>query len=406
MKKHIILILFFITFGKTLFAQNSLTAKQTRLEQQRIRLREEIKQINGLLFANKIKKKSTLSEVEDIQLRISVRKQLIRVNNEQANFLENIININQRDIDKYRSELTELKEEYALMIKNSYKSKSMQNRLMFIFSSENLLQAYKRVNYLKQYNAYRKKQGNKIKNQTLNLQELNKNLIFKKKQKKILVTENRNVKNRLISEQATQEKLLKALKTKSKSFEKEINQKQTQASLIDAQIEKLIREAIAISNKNAGNKPSNFFTLNSEAKILAKNFKLNKGKLPWPVNKGIVVQHYGTQTHPIVKTTKIKSSGISIATESNGKARVVFGGEVMSILSFKNSNPTVLIKHGNYITAYKNLSKVFVKKGQKVISKQVLGEIFPNKETGKTILQFSVFNGMASENPAFWLNNM
>jgi len=406
MKNYIILILIFITLGGNLFSQNSSTVKQSKLEQQRIRLREEIKQINSLLFENKRKKKSTLSEVEDIQLRISVRKQLIRVNNEQANFLDNLININQRDIDKYRSELKELKKEYALMVQNSYKSKSMQNRLMFIFSSENLLQAYKRVNYLKQYNAYRKKQGNKIKNQTLILQELNNNLILKKKQKQSLVAENRNVKNRLVSEQVTQEKLLKSLKKKSKSFEKEINQKHTQAALIDTQIEKLISEAIAVSNKKAGKKPSNFFTLTPEAKILAENFKLNKGQLPWPVVKGIVVQRYGTQTHPVVKTTKIKSSGISIATESNVKARVVFEGEVMSILAFKNSNPTVLIKHGNYITAYKNLSKVFVKKGQKVSSKQVLGEIFTNKETGKTILQFNVFNGMNSENPEFWLYNM
>ena len=406
MKNYIILILIFITLGGNLFSQNSSTVKQSKLEQQRIRLREEIKQINSLLFENKRKKKSTLSEVEDIQLRISVRKQLIRVNNEQANFLDNLININQRDIDKYRSELKELKKESALMVQNSYKSKSMQNRLMFIFSSENLLQAYKRVNYLKQYNAYRKKQGNKIKNQTLILQELNNNLILKKKQKQSLVAENRNVKNRLVSEQVTQEKLLKSLKKKSKSFEKEINQKHTQAALIDTQIEKLISEAIAVSNKKAGKKPSNFFTLTPEAKILAENFKLNKGQLPWPVVKGIVVQRYGTQTHPVVKTTKIKSSGISIATESNVKARVVFEGEVMSILAFKNSNPTVLIKHGNYITAYKNLSKVFVKKGQKVSSKQVLGEIFTNKETGKTILQFNVFNGMNSENPEFWLYNM
>ena len=134
--------------------------------------------------------------------------------------------------------------------------------------------------------------------------------------------------------------------------------------------------------------------------MLAENFKSNKGQLPWPVIKGVIVQRYGTQTHPVVKTTKIKSSGVSIATESRMKARVVFEGEVMTILSFKGSNPTVLIKHGNYITAYKNLSKVFVKKGQKVKSKEDL-KIW--KETGKTILQFSVFKGMKSEDPAFWL---
>jgi len=403
MKNTTALILIFCLIGGNLFAQKASRNKQIKLEEQRIKLREEIKQINSLLFENKNQKKSTLSEVEDIQLRISVRKQLIRVNNEQANFLDNLININQRDIDKYRIELKKLKEEYALMIQNSYKSKSMQNRLMFVFSSENLLQAYKRLDYLKQYNAFRKKQGIKIKNQTLNLQDLNKDLILKKRQRKELVSENRNVTNFLIGEQVTQENVLKSLNKNFKNFKKQITNKQTQASLIDAKIESLISEAIALSNKKAGKKASNLFSLTPESKILAENFKSNKGQLPWPVIKGVIVQRYGTQTHPVVKTTKIKSSGVSIATESRMKARVVFEGEVMSILAFKNSNPTVLIKHGNYITAYKNLSKVFVKKGQKVKSKQDLGQIFTNKETGKTILQFSVFKGMKSEDPAFWL---
>jgi len=403
MKNTAALILIFCLIGGNLFAQKASRNKQIKLEEQRIKLREEIKQINSLLFENKNQKKSTLSEVEDIQLRISVRKQLIRVNNEQANFLDNLININQRDIDKYRIELKKLKEEYAFMIQNSYKSKSMQNRLMFVFSSENLLQAYKRLDYLKQYNAFRKKQGIKIKNQTLNLQDLNKDLILKKRQRKELVSENRNVTNFLIGEQVTQENVLKSLNKNFKNFKKQITNKQTQASLIDAKIESLISEAIALSNKKAGKKASNLFSLTPESKILAENFKSNKGQLPWPVIKGVIVQRYGTQTHPVVKTTKIKSSGVSIATESRMKARVVFEGEVMSILAFKNSNPTVLIKHGNYITAYKNLSKVFVKKGQKVKSKQDLGQIFTNKETGKTILQFSVFKGMKSEDPAFWL---
>ena len=401
--KYKIVYIFLFIINANLFGQSVLSSEQTKLEKQRLKLREEIKQINSLLFVNKQKKNTTVSDVEDIQLRISVRRELIKVNNEQANFLESLINVNQRDIDKYRSQLTELKKEFALIIQKSYKSKSMQNRLMFIFSSENFVQAYKRIDYLKQYNSYRKKQAIKIKNQTLTLQDLNKDLIKKKNQKQSLVTENREITSMLIKEQFEQEKLLKSLRKKSKNFEKEIIQKQKQASLIDDKIEKLIREAIAISNKEAGKKASNFFSLTPEAKVLAENFKSNKGNLPWPVEKGIIVQRFGTQTHPIVRTTKIKSSGISIATESKINARAVFDGEVMSILTFKNSNPTILIKHGNYITAYKNMSKVYVKKGQRVISKQKLGEIFTNEETGKTILQFSVFNGMNPENPDLWL---
>ena len=127
-----LIFLFFILHGFSLFAQNKLNAEQTKLESQRIKLRKEIKQINSLLFENKRKKNTTISDVEDIQLRISVRKQLIKVNNQQANLLDNLINVNQRNIDQYRNELKEIKNEYALILQKSYKSKSMQNRLMFI----------------------------------------------------------------------------------------------------------------------------------------------------------------------------------------------------------------------------------------------------------------------------------
>ena len=166
--KYKVVYIFLFIINANLFGQSVLSSEQTKLEKQRLKLRKEIKQINSLLFVNKQKKNTTVSDVEDIQLRISVRRELIKVNNEQANFLESLINVNQRDIDKYRSQLTELKKEFALIIQKSYKSKSMQNRLMFIFSSENFVQAYKRIDYLKQYNSYRKKQAIKIKNQTFN----------------------------------------------------------------------------------------------------------------------------------------------------------------------------------------------------------------------------------------------
>ena len=134
------------------------------------------------------------------------------------------------------------------------------------------------------------------------------------------------------------------------------------------------------------------FALTPEDRLLAANFKGNKGRLPWPVTRGVVVQRFGTQPHPVVRTTTmIKSNGITIATAPKTQARAVFEGEVMSLMSFRGSNPTVLVKHGNYITAYKNLAKVYVKKGQKVAAKQALGEVFSNPQTGKTNLQFGIF---------------
>ena len=381
----------------------STSARQKALEEQKKRLQQEIKQINTILFSNIRKEKSVVSKVEDLDLKISVRSQIVKVNNQQANLLTRQINVNQRDITNLRSELKNLKKDYANMIVKSYKSKSSQNRLMFLFSSADFLQAYKRIQYMKQYANFRKKQGEEISEKTQTIQNLNKTLLDQKIIKEALVAENKIVQNTLMKERKFQQNLIRSIKSKSRSLTSEIKQKQQQSAAIDKEIERLIREAIAASNKLAGKASKNVFALTPEAKLLAKNFVANKGKLPWPVEKGVVTQRFGTQPHPLVKTTMIKSNGVTIATNPRSKARAVFDGEVMAILSFKGSNPAVLIKHGNFITTYKNIAKVYVRKGQKVKSKQSIGEIFTHPQSGKTTLQFSVFNELKPQNPKNWI---
>ena len=396
---------FFILFVSLGLAQKN-SARQKTLEKQKKLLQAEIKQINTLLFNNSNREKSILSQVEDLDVKISVRTELVKVNNQQANLLTQQINVNQRDITNLRKELDELKKDYAEMIQKSYKSKSSQNRLMFLFSSEDFLQAYKRIQYMKQYTNFRKKQGEVITQKTKTLQSLNKALFEQKAQKEVLVMENRKAQKELQKERRSQQRLIRGLKSKSRSLALEIKQKQRKAAEIDKVIERLIREAIAASNKASGKSVKNAFALTPESKLLAANFVANKGKLPWPVEKGIVIQRYGTQPHPVVKTTMIKSNGVTIATTPKSEARAVFEGEVMTILSFKGSNPTILIKHGNYITTYKNMGKVYVKKGDKVKAKQPIGEIFTHPQTGKTTLQFSVFNALKPQNPKSWIYRM
>ena len=396
---------FFVLFVSLGLAQKN-SARQKTLEKQKKLLQAEIKQINTLLFNNSNREKSILSQVEDLDVKISVRTELVKVNNQQANLLTQQINVNQRDITNLRKELDELKKDYAEMIQKSYKSKSSQNRLMFLFSSEDFLQAYKRIQYMKQYTNFRKKQGEVITQKTKTLQSLNKALFEQKAQKEALVMENRKAQKELQQERRSQQRLIRGLKSKSRSLALEIKQKQRKAAEIDKVIERLIREAIAASNKASGKSVKNAFALTPESKLLAANFVANKGKLPWPVEKGIVIQRYGTQPHPVVKTTMIKSNGVTIATTPKSKARAVFEGEVMTILSFKGSNPTILIKHGNYITTYKNIGKVYVKKGDKVKAKQPIGEIFTHPQTGKTTLQFSVFNALKPQNPKSWIYRM
>ena len=399
-------ILIFFALGLGHLKAQQTSKQQKELEAQRIRLKKEIRQINTILFKNSKTRKNALTEVEDLQVKLNVRSELIKVTNQQANLLTSKIRINEKNISVQRKELEDLKTEYANLIRKSYKSKSLQNRMMFLFSSENFLQAYKRLRYLKQYARYRRRQGKAISEKTKLLQQLNQILSNEKADKILLIEENRIVQKKIEKEKKEQNFLIKNLERKQKKLASQISKKEKQQRAIDREINRLIREAIAASNSRVGKKGKKTFQLTPEAKLLADNFISNKGRLPWPLEKGIVVQGFGRQRHPVVKTTIIQSNGVVIATEPLAQVRAVFEGEVMSVIVIKGSNPSVLIRHGNFITLYTNLAKLYVKKGEKVNAKQAIGEVFTNQQTGKTQLQFGIFNNVKALNPKDWVYQM
>ena len=379
--------------------------KKAALEEQKKRLQKEIVQINTLIKTSAKKRSDVLTQVETVQLKMDRQDALIRLTNRQINRLNQEINLNLRNIEKLRGELIVLKKDYSEMVISARKNKSTQNHLMFLLSSESFWQAYKRMVYMKQYTAYRKQQGEQIAAKTKALQEYTTSLVSQRKDKKELIEENREAQKKLDSIRKRHNKLVLDLKKRERNYNDQIKKKQKQQQIIDKEIARLIREAIAASNKKAGTKTGNF-VLTPEAKVLAANFISNKGRLPWPVEKGIVTQQFGTQRHPIVRTTTIKSNGVTISVPAGTTARSVFEGKVLNIVQFKGSNPIVLVQHGNYITTYKNLSKVYVKKGDRLTAKQVIGEVFTNKDTGKTTLQFSLFQNTSPQNPALWLYQM
>ena len=379
--------------------------QKAALEAQKKRLQQEIVQINALIKTSAKKRADVLTQVETVQLKMDRQDALIRLTNRQINRLNQEINLNLRNIEKLRAELTVLKKDYSEMVVSARKNQSTQNRLMFLLSSESFWQAYKRMVYMKQYASYRKQQGEQIAAKTKALQDYTTSLVSQRKDKKKLIEENREAQKKLDSIRKRHNKLVLDLKKRERNYTAQIKKKQKQQQIIDKEIARLIREAIAASNKKAGTKTGNF-VLTPEAKVLAANFVSNKGRLPWPVEKGIVTQQFGTQRHPVVRTTTIKSNGVTLSVPAGTTARSVFEGTVLNIVQFKGSNPIVLVQHGNYITTYKNLSKVYVKKGDRLTAKQVIGEVFTNKDTGKTTLQFSLFQNTSPQNPALWLYQM
>ena len=301
---------------------NAQTQRQQELEEKRRELQQEIREITKLLFAGKKEKKSVVSAVEDLNYKISVRKNLIRITNQQANLLTREINANQDEISTRRVKLKALKEAYAEMIVKSYKNRARDNKLMFLLSSSSFQQAYRRLQYIKQYADYQRQQAEIIKVETKQLQLLNQDLLVQKKDKQKLVSENKAAKLILDKELKDQQAFIESIQKNLAKFSAQIKDKQKASEKLDKEIRKLIREAIAASNKKAGKSvKSRTFSMTPEQKVLAANFTANKGKLPWPVASGVVKMRFGTNPSPIDPRIKIKSNGVRIAT-NKGEPRL------------------------------------------------------------------------------------
>lgn len=395
-------------FLLSLMSIDAQSKKQQELEEQRQIIQQQISQINRLKSQSKKEQKSVIAAVEDLDYKVTVLQNLIRITNQQANLLTREINHNQKQITSLRDKLKVLKEQYAAMIVKSYKSKSEQSKVMFLLSSSNFQQAYKRLEYIKQFAKHQKKQAEEIKLQTAKLQELNISLSKQKEDKQKLIEDNRASKNELQKEQAEKETLMASIKKDLNTYTAQIKTKQQEVRNIDKEIKRIIAAEIAKSNKKAGKSSSSkTFALTPEGKALAKNFVSNKGKLGWPVERGVVKVRFGNnQPHPLDKNLTFNSSGVRIATEKDAKVRSVFQGEVMAISTTKYGNNSIMIRHGNYISVYKNLARIYVQKGDKITSKQEIGEVLTNKSTGQSILRFSIFKDNEPQNPAHWIYKM
>jgi septal ring factor EnvC (AmiA/AmiB activator) len=399
----------------------SQDSQQEKLEARKAQIQKEIRENELLLQTVKKKEKSAVNVIIIQANKIKLKEKLINTTERQAKLLSNDMYINQMQINKLKRELAVLKEDYAEMIVKSYKSRSEQSRAMFILSSENFLQAYKRAQYMKQYTSFRKMQGEEIKSKTKQLTGYNEKLDVQKTAKKKLIAENEKERLSLLKEKNEQQKLVNSIKKDKKKITAEIKKKQQETRAIDRQIDRLIREAIAEANRKAaavnakanptatvskGSSTSSRIILTPESKILADNFRANRGKLPWPVEKGIVSLPYGDQPHPQFSSLTVHNSGVEITTDQGASARAVFGGEVISVFVLSPVNKAVLIQHGDYFTVYQNLSSVYVSKGDKVSIKQSIGKIRTNGDTGKTVIKFIIKQNTTYNNPASWLYNM
>jgi len=399
------------------WAQDS---QQEKLEQRKAQIQQEIRDNEKMLQSVRKKEKSAVNEYLIQANKIKLKEKLINTTAKQERLLSNDMYINQVQVNKLKKELKVLKEDYAEMILKSYKSRSEQSRAMFILSSESFLQAYKRAQYLKQYTTFRKNQGLEIQSKTAQLVDFNAKLDGQRQVKKKIIAENQKEKVTLEVEKKEQQKLVNSLKKDKNKIAADIRSKQSESKRIDRQIDRLIREAIAEANRKAAAEKakaagstetktapvsSSKIALTPEDKILAADFKANRGRLPWPVEKGFISLGYGDQPHPLHPSITVHNSGVEITTEDGASARAVFAGEVSKVIVLSPVNKAVVIQHGDFFTVYQNLSSVSVSQGDKVTIKQNIGKVRTSGDTGKTIIKFLILQNTSNNNPEGWLQS-
>lgn len=386
----------------------SSSQSKREIERQMERAKKEIELTNKLILETENSKKQSYSKLEFLSKKIDLRRDYILNLNSEIGYLTKQSNLLNDKVTILKSEIHSIKDEYSRIIYYSYKNESAYDRIMFILSSSDFNQAYKRMKYLQYYTDYRKQQVSEIINKT---NELNKlilsynNTIAKKKG--VIITKNSEAEL-LTQEKEQHSSIIAKLDSKQKELRIDLQEKQLIAEKLKKEIERIIAEeqrkleekrkaeAIAAAKKaKATNKPVE----KSQDMILTGKFGDNIGKLPWPLAKCVVTQTYGEHPHPLVPTIKTFNNGIDVSTTKGSMACSVFDGEVTKIIVVPGANTAVLIRHGNYISVYSNLVDVLVTTGQKIKTKQVIGTVFTDHETGKTTMNFQIWKETTKLDP-------
>ena len=383
-----------------LLCNNLMAQEKARLQERKKLLLEEIQFSNKVLEQTKKEKDVSFHQLKTLKQKIAIRAQLIRTIQKEVGYINEEIQLNQNEKLDLELELDSLKTNYAYLIQQAHKSRKHFNRILFLFSSRDFQQAYKRASYMRQISQYRLSQADII---SVKQAELENSIMILKKQKSIKqnLIENKQLEYELYNKEQAQEVIsLAALSEKEQELKKGLEEKKIQRKKIQKEIERIIADELKkASNTNA----TIDFASTPEAIKLSNSFITNKGSLPWPVSKGLIISKFGKQKHPVLSGVNIENNGIEIATEPQGICRSIFNGKVSSILTMPNGKKVVMIRHGEYISVYSNLSEVFIERGQEVGTKENIGVVYTSKQEGSTVIDFQLWKSSQKLNPQLWL---
>lgn len=401
------------------YGQKTKGKSKKQLQSEINSLQQEISTANQLLKKTKKDKEMTLNEVSILDQKIKQREQLITTYNEQISVLDEEIKSGQSNIKSLNSDLSKLQKEYAKMIVFANKNRNNYDKLGFLFASKDFNQAFSRLRYIREFNDARKVKMEQIASTEKQISsEVEANQQAREEQAALLKDE-KTQQEALQKEKKDLNGQVAKLKKKEGKIQQDIKNKQQQAKKLQKAIDDIIAEEIRKANAEAERKrkeeakknktttttpKEKGMALTPAEKTLSNNFVNNKGKLPWPVERGVISSSFGKHASVVSNKVTVTNNGIDIATTENAQARAVFDGEVASVVKLTGSNTVVILRHGEYFTVYSNLENVIVKRGDKVKTKQTLGTIHTNKTENKTELHFELLKEQNRQDPANWLS--
>ena len=434
MMKHFFVILIgCLWLAIPLFAQSNKLIRE--LESKRGALQKQISETESILKDTKKDVGSQLNSLAVLTGQIEERKRYIIAINNDVEAIERELTSLQRQLNGLQKDLKDKKKKYEASVQYLYKNKSIEEKLMFIFSAKNLGQTYRRMRYVREYATYQRLQGEEIlkKQEQIRKKKVEREQV--KAAKESLLKEREGEKTKLEAQEKEKRTLVANLQKKQRGLQGEINKKRRETNQLNARIDKLIAEEIERARKRAeeearreaaarkkaegkesqtagtgttvktNSKPLETYTMSKADRELSGNFAANRGKLPMPISGAyIITSHYGQYAVEGLRNVKLDNKGIDIQGKPGAQARAIFDGKVAAVFQL-NGLFNVLIRHGNYISVYCNLSSASVKSGDMVKTKQSIGQVFSDgTDNGRTVLHFQLRREKEKLNPEPWLN--
>ncbi|MFT5183497.1 MAG: septal ring factor EnvC (AmiA/AmiB activator) [Flavobacteriales bacterium] len=392
----------FILFAFMAMAFAGFGQSKAELQKQRDVINEQIRYTKKLIAEAEENKQATNQQLLILNKQINLRKRLINNMSSEIDEIDQDISSMQGEVVSLEDQINLLKSEYAAMLKANYQNRRAQDKLMYIFSSEDFNQAFKRAKMMTYYAEIRSRQVNDIKEKQNDLSGTITTLETTRKEKESLVSEQKEESNKLQGDKQSRQSTLNNLKEQESDLRAQQKQQEKERQKLNSAIQRIIEEALRAEKK----KNNGVFSLTPEGKIISENFEKNKGGLPWPVIRGVITMKFGEQAHPSIPGIVITNNGIDISTDKNSSILAIFEGEVTSIFSLPGAGYNVIISHGAYRTVYTNLQEVKIAKGDVVSAKETIGTIIT--EDSKSIAHVEIWKisttGGVAQNPEYWLS--